>query len=174
MEKEKKLEVKEKEKTIRGKANMLFSPYESLCTTLCDSMDYSTPSLPVLPIFQSLLKLRTIRSVMPSNHLILSSSSPSALNLSQRQGLFQGVGSSHQVAKVLELQFQHQSFQWIFIQAWLTGLISLLSKGHSRVFSNTTVQRQQCLLRHLYSPTLTPYTTNGKTIAMTRWTLSAE
>ena len=62
-------------------------------------------------IFQSLLKLRTIKSVMPSNHLILLSSSPSALNLSQRQGLFQCVGSSHQVAKVLELQFQHQSFQ---------------------------------------------------------------
>ena len=38
----------EKEKKIRGKANMLFSPYESLCTTLCDSMDYSTPSFPVL------------------------------------------------------------------------------------------------------------------------------
>ena len=40
--------------------------------------------------------------------------SPSALNLSQHQGLFQWVGSSHQGAKVLELQFQHQSFQWIF------------------------------------------------------------
>ena len=42
--------------------------------------------------------------------------SPSALafNLSQQQGLFQWVSSSHQVAKVLELQLQHQSFQWIF------------------------------------------------------------
>ena len=37
-----------------------------------------------------------------------------ALNLSQHQGLFQWVSSSHQVAKVLELQLQHQSFQWIF------------------------------------------------------------
>ena len=44
----------------------------------------------------------------------LSSPSLPAFNLSQHQGLFQGVSSSHQVAKVLELQLQHQSFQWIF------------------------------------------------------------
>ena len=44
----------------------------------------------------------------------LSSPSPPTLNLSQHQGLFQWVGSLHQVTKVLELQFQHQSFQWIF------------------------------------------------------------
>ena len=44
----------------------------------------------------------------------LSSPSPPAFNLSQHQGLFQGVSSSHQVARLLELQLQHQSFQWIF------------------------------------------------------------
>ena len=44
----------------------------------------------------------------------LSSPSPPALNLSQHQGLFQWVSSSHQVAKELESQLQHQSFQWIF------------------------------------------------------------
>ena len=44
----------------------------------------------------------------------LSPSSPSAFNLSQHQGLFQWVGSSFQVAKLLDLQLQHQSFQWIF------------------------------------------------------------
>ena len=38
--------------------------------------------------------------------------SPPALNLSQHQGLFQWVSSSHQVAKILEVQLQHQSFQW--------------------------------------------------------------
>ena len=43
----------------------------------------------------------------------LSSSSPPAFSLSQHQGLFQWVGALHQVAKVLELQLQHQSFQWI-------------------------------------------------------------
>ena len=49
-------------------------------------------------------------SVMPSNHLILCR--PLLLLLSQHQGLFQWVSSSHQVAKVLEFQLQHQSFQW--------------------------------------------------------------
>ena len=49
---------------------------------------------------QSLPKLMSIESVMPSNHLILSSLSPPALNLSQHQGLFKWVSSSHQVAKL--------------------------------------------------------------------------
>ena len=61
-------------------------------------------------ISQSLLRLMSIESVMPSNHLILSSSSPPAFNLSQHRVLFQWVGSSHQMAEVLELQLQHQSF----------------------------------------------------------------
>ena len=60
----------------------------------------------------NLLKLMSIESVMPSNHLILSSPSPPAFSLSQHEGLFQWVSSSHQVAKVLEFQLQHQSFQW--------------------------------------------------------------
>ena len=60
---------------------------------------------------RSLLKLMSIKSVMPSNHLILwSSPSPPGPNLSQHQGLLQRVSSSNQVAKVLELQLQHQSF----------------------------------------------------------------
>ena len=58
----------------------------------------------------SLLKLTSIESMIPPNHLIQSPSSPA---LNRHQSLFQRVGSSHQVAKILELQFQHQSFQWI-------------------------------------------------------------
>ena len=73
----------------------------------------------------SLFKLIFMESVMPSNHLILSSPSPPAFNLSQHQGLFQGVSSLHQVAKVLEFQLQHQSFQRIvrtdFLQDGLLG-----------------------------------------------------
>ena len=60
---------------------------------------------------QSLLKLMCIESMMPSNHLILCH--PLLLlpsSLSQNQSLFQWVSSSHQVSKVLEFQFQHQSF----------------------------------------------------------------
>ena len=80
---------------------------------------------------------------MPSNHFILCCPpSPPAFSISQHQGLFQCVGSLHQVAKVLELQ--HQSFQWVFsIPLGWTGWISLLSKGLSRVFSSTTVQKHQ-------------------------------
>ena len=62
----------------------------------------------------SLPKLTSSESVMPSNHLILSPPSPPVLSPSQHQGLlFQWVDSSHQVAKVLEHQIHHQSFQWI-------------------------------------------------------------
>ena len=60
----------------------------------------------------SLLRFMSIESVMPSiqpSHPLLSPSP--AFNLSQHQGLFQGVNSLHQVAKVLEFQLQHQSFQ---------------------------------------------------------------
>ena len=62
----------------------------------------------------------------------------SCFNISQHPSLFQWVSSSHQVAKVLEFQLQHKSFQWR-----LTGWISLRSKGLSRVFSNTIVQKNQ-------------------------------
>ena len=68
---------------------------------------------------------------------------PPAFNLSQHQSLLKSVSSSHHVAKVLE--FQHHSFQWMFRTdplGW-TAWISLQSKGLSRVFSNTTVQKHQ-------------------------------
>ena len=64
-----------------------------------------------LSLSQSLPKFVSIESVMPSNHLILCCPSSPAFNLSQHQGLFQWVNSSHQVAKELEFQLQHQSFQ---------------------------------------------------------------
>ena len=77
----------------------------------------------------------------------LSSLFPPAFSLSQLQGLFQWVSSLHQVTKVLEFQLQHQSFLPVNIQDWLplgwTGRVSLRSKGLSRVFSNTTVQKLQ-------------------------------
>ena len=67
-------------------------------------------------------------AIQPSHPL--SSPFPSAFNFSQHQGLFQWAGCLHQVTKILELQLQHQSFQWVF-QGWFplrsTGLISLLS-----------------------------------------------
>ena len=67
----------------------------------------------------SLLKLMSVESVMPSNHLILCRLLLLPSYLSQHWGLFQRVGSSHQVAKILEFQLQHQSFQWIFRTGFL-------------------------------------------------------
>ena len=117
-----------------------FSSVAQLCPTLWDPMDCSTP---VFPVHHQLPELAQTHvhwvgdAIQPSHPLL--PPSPPALNLSQHQGLFQWVGSSHQVAKVLELQLQRQSFQWIFrIFQWifplgLTGWISLQSKGPSRV-----------------------------------------
>ena len=76
-------------------------------------MNRSTPGLPVhhqLPEFTQTHVHRVGDAIQPSHPL--SSPSPPALNLSQHQGLFKWVSSSHQVAKVLEFQLQHQSFQW--------------------------------------------------------------
>ena len=70
---------------------------------------------------RSLLKLMSVELVMSPNRLILCHPLLllPAFTLSPNQGLFQWVSSSHQVAKVLEFQLQHQSFQWIFRTAFL-------------------------------------------------------
>ena len=85
------------------------------CLTLCDSMDCSMPGFPVhhqLPELAQTHVHRVSDAIQPSHPLL--SPSPPTFNLSQHQGLFQWVSSLHQVAKVLEFQLQHQSFQWIF------------------------------------------------------------
>ena len=80
---------------------------------------FATPwiaSTPGLPVHQQLPEMAHTRvhwvSDVTQPSRPLSSPSPPALNLSQRQGLFKWVSPSHQVAKVLEFQLQHQSFQW--------------------------------------------------------------
>ena len=86
-----------------------------LCLTPCNPMDYSMPGFPVhhqLPELTQVHVHQVSDAIRPSHPL--SSASPPAFNLSQHQGLFQWGSSSHQVAKVLEFQLQHQSFQWIF------------------------------------------------------------
>ena len=85
------------------------------CLIPCDPMDCSTPGLPV---YRQLLEFIQTHvhwvsdAIQPSHPL--SSPFPPAFSLSQYQGVFKWVSSSHQVAKVLEFQLQHQSFQWIF------------------------------------------------------------
>ena len=89
-----------------------FSSVAKSCPTLCDPMNRSTPGLPVhhqLPEFTQTYVHRVSDAIQPSHPL--SSPSPPVLNPSQHQGLFQRVNSSHEVAKVLGFQLQHQSFQ---------------------------------------------------------------
>ena len=92
-----------------------FSSVAQSCPTLWDPMDCGTPGLPLH--HQSLEFTQThvhwVGDAIQPSHPLSSPSLP-AFNLSQHQGLFKWVSSSHQVAKVLEFQLQHQSFQWIF------------------------------------------------------------
>ena len=88
---------------------------QSCSPTLCNPMDCSTPGLPVphsLPKFAQ-VHVHCISDAVQLSHP-LTPSSPSAGNVSQHQGLFQWVICLHQMTKILELQLQHQSFQWMF------------------------------------------------------------
>ena len=100
---------------VFGKFNLhQFRSVAQSCLTLCDPMDCRTPGLPIhhqLPEFTQTHVHWVGVAIQPSHPL--SSPSPPAFNLSQHQGFFKGVSSSHQVAKVLEFQLKHQSFQWI-------------------------------------------------------------
>ena len=90
-----------------------FSSVAQSCLTLFNPMNCSMPGLPVhheLPKFTQTHAHRVSDAIQTSHPL--SSPSPPAPNPSQHQGLFQWVSSSHEVAKVLEFQLQHQSFQW--------------------------------------------------------------
>ena len=89
-----------------------FSSVTQSCPTLCDPMNCSTPGLPVhhqLPEFTQTHVHWVGDAIQPSHPL--SFPFPPAPNPSQYQGLFQWVNSSHEVAKVLEFQLQHHSFQ---------------------------------------------------------------
>ena len=96
-------------------------------------------------------------AIQPSHPLM--SPSPPVFNVSQHQGIFQGVSSSYQMAKVLELQLQHQSFQWIFrthfFQDWRVG--SPCSPRDSQESSPTPQFKSinSLVLSFLYNPTLT-------------------
>ena len=87
-----------------------FSSVAQSCPTLCDPMNHSTPGLLVQHQLPESTQTHVHRDAIQPSHP-LSSPSPPALNLSQHQGLSKWVSSPHQVAKVLEFQFQHQSFQ---------------------------------------------------------------
>ena len=115
-------------------------------------MDCSTPCLPVphhLPEFAQ-VHVHCISDAVQPSHLLVPSS-PSALHLSQHQGLFQWVVCLHQMSKILELLLQHQFFQWIFRVDLLDvqGTLKNLLQHHSWKAINSSVF---CLL---YGPALT-------------------
>ena len=122
-----------------------FSSAPSLsCVWLCDTTDCNMPVFAVHHLLPELAQTHVHRfsdAIQPSHPLL--SPSPPAFNLSQHQGLFQWVSSLHQVAKASA----SASVLSMNIQDWLpsgcTGWIYLQSKGLSRVFSNTTVQKHQ-------------------------------
>ena len=137
-------------------------------------MDCSTPALPVcqqVPEFTQTHVHQVGDAIQPSYPL--SSPSPPAFSLSQHQGLFKWVNSSHKVAKivvsasasVLPMNIQNWSpLEW-------TSWISLQSKGLSRIFSNTTVQKHQFLgISFLCSSTLISIHDYWKKHSLTRWT----
>ena len=127
---------------------------------LCDPMNRSTPGLPVhhqLPEFTQTHIHRVGDAIQPSHPL--SSPSPPALNLSQHQGLFQGVNSSREVAKVLEFQLQHHSFQRNPRAGLLqNGLVGSPCCPRDSQESSPTLQFKSInssVFSLLYSPTLT-------------------
>ena len=105
----------EKAREFQKNISVQFSSVTQSRLTLCNPMDCSMPGLPVHHQLPELTQTHVhwVGYAIQTSHP-LSSPSPPAFNPSQHQGLFQWVRSSHQVAKVLEFQLQHRSFQWIF------------------------------------------------------------
>ena len=148
------------------------------CPTFCNSMGCSPLGFPVLHY------IRVCSNLCPLSqwcHKTISSYvdlSPSSLNLSYHQGLFQWVSSLHQVAKVMELQLQHQTYQWIFsvdfLQAWL-----VLSPCCPRDSEESSFSRK-IQFKSISSSALSlfmvqlsyPYMTTGKTVLWLRTIVS--
>ena len=133
-------------------------------------MECSTPGFPVLHCLPEVAQTHVhwLSDVIQPSYL-LSSPSPPALNLSQHQGLFKWVSSSHQVAKVLELQLQHQSFQWIFrvdfLYDWLVWSPCCPRLQHHNLKASVLRCSAFFTVQLLH-----PHMTTGKVIALTLWT----
>ena len=129
------------------------------CLTLGDPMDCNAPGFLVLHHLPQFVQshVHWIGDAIQPSHP-LSSPSPPAFDLSQHQGLFQWVSSLHQVAKVLEIQLHHQSFQWIFrtdfLEDWLVW--SLCSPRDSQESSPIPQFKSinSSAVSFLYGPTL--------------------
>ena len=153
-----------------GISSLHFSSVTQSCPTFCDPMGCSTPGFPVH--HQLLMPTQThvhhIDDAIQQSHPL----STLVFNLSQHQGLFKWVSSSHQVAKVLEFQLQHQSFQWIFRIDWLyllavQGTLKNLLQHSSKAWILCCLAFFIVQLSHLCM-------TTGKTIPLTKQTFVGE
>ena len=131
----------------------------SVQSLICDPMGCSMSAFPILHQLLELAQTHVhwVHDAIQSSHS-LSSPSPPTFNLSQHQGLFQRVSTLHQVAKVLELQVQHQSFQWIFRTDFLYDWL-VWSPCSPRDSQESSPRSQfesinSLALSSLYSPTL--------------------
>ena len=152
-----------------------FSSVAQSCPTFCDPMNHSTPGLPVhyqLPEFTQ-THVHWVSDVIQPSHP-LPSPSPPAFNLTQHQGLFQWVSSSHWWPKYCSFSFSISpsdeysgliSFRmdWLDLFAVQGTLKSLLQHHSSKAL---ILQRSAFFMVQLSHP----YITTGKTIALTRWT----
>ena len=154
---------------------MYVTGFSSVTSDSSRPHDCSTPGFPVHHQLRELAQTHVhwVGDTIQPSHPPLAPFLP-AFNLSQNQGLLKWVGSSCQVAKVLELQLQHQSFQWIFrlisfridwlallaVQWTLESLLQHYSSKASILRSSAYFIVQ---LSH-------PCMTTGKTIALSRWT----
>ena len=152
--------------------SLLFSSVSQLCLTLCDPMDCSTPGFTVLHQLPELgqTHVQWINDAIQPSHPL---SSPSPPALSHHQGLYQRVSSSHQVAKILEFQLQHQSFQWIF--QWISFRIDcfdiLAVSGTLKSLLQHHSSKASILCSAFFTVQLShPYKTTGKTNALIRQT----
>ena len=142
------------------------------CPTFCDSMDCIMTGLPVLHHLLELAQTHVhwVGDAIQPFHFLWPPSP--ALNLSQHRVFFQWVSSSHQVAKVMELHFQHQSFQWIIridflYYWWVWSCCSRDSQESSpapQLGSINSLDLPFFMVQLSHS-----YMTTGKTIALTVW-----
>ena len=145
---------------VHSCCSVQFSSVAQSCPTLCDPMNLNMPGLPV---HHQLLKFTQIHvhrvsDAIQASHP-LSSPSPPAPNPSQHQSLFQWVNSSHEVAKVLEFQLQHHSFQRNpRVDLLQNGLVGSPCSSRDSQESSPTPQFKSInssVLSLLHSPTLT-------------------
>ena len=152
---------------------VLFSSVVQLCLTICNPLDCSTPCLPVHHQLPDLTQthVHPVGDAIQPSHALLSPSPP-APNLSQHQGLFKWVSSSHHVAKVLELQLSpsnEYSGLISFRMDWLDlfdvqGILKSLLQHYS---SKASILRCSTFFIVQLSH---PYMTTGKSIPSTTWT----